>query len=257
MSSPDSPCQTVLKFFEIHARHFLIFLAFYSPLLMVFSPWSNKVICKVLVSYSYKFARMEGFPALLMLTNWEEWKDWKSKSFRRNILVMGQPSSISCCRDFREKWTLCWFYAKLKGPRLDTFTISGSPLVFVNLQNSSHFCVKHVCWLFWQHNFQIWQTQLKSFSAAFGLELRICSWGDRNIVVKWKIGCSRPEFNWVKGGRGGGRFVLFLFCSWEDIDITHKIFVFISFDVHSTCFFLTNQIDDQLTLKFPVACAPS
>ena len=70
-------------------------------------------------------------------------------------------------RRFSEKWTLCWFYAKLKGPRLDTFTISGSPLVFVNLPNSSHFFVKHVCCLFWLHNFQIWETQLKRFSAAF------------------------------------------------------------------------------------------
>ena len=162
----------------------------------------------MLVSYSYKFARMEGFPALLISTNWEERKDWKSKSFRRNILVMGQPSSISCCGDFGEKWTLCWFYAKLKGPRLDTFTISGSPLVFVNLPNSSHFCVKHVCWLCWLHNFQIWETQLKRFSAAFGLELRICSWGDRNIGVKWKIGCSRPEYL-GKGGKGRGGLALF------------------------------------------------
>ena len=32
LSSPDSPCQTVLKFPEIHARQFSIFSAFYSPL---------------------------------------------------------------------------------------------------------------------------------------------------------------------------------------------------------------------------------
>ena len=32
LSSPDSPCQTVLRFLEIHARQFWIFSAFYSPL---------------------------------------------------------------------------------------------------------------------------------------------------------------------------------------------------------------------------------
>ena len=32
LSSPDSPCQTVLKFPKIHARQFWIFSAFYSPL---------------------------------------------------------------------------------------------------------------------------------------------------------------------------------------------------------------------------------
>jgi len=34
LSSPDSPCQTVLKFPQIHARQFWIFSAFYSPLLL-------------------------------------------------------------------------------------------------------------------------------------------------------------------------------------------------------------------------------
>ena len=131
------------------------------------------------ILFIFKFTGIKVFPALFILTNWEERKDWKS--FRRNILIMGQPSSIFCCVYFGEKWTLCWFYAKLKGPRLDTFTISGSPLVFVNLPNSSHFFVKHVCCLFWLHNFQIWETQLKRFSAAFVLELRIWSWGHRNI----------------------------------------------------------------------------
>ena len=33
LSSPDSPCQTVLKFLEVHARQFWIFSAFYSPLI--------------------------------------------------------------------------------------------------------------------------------------------------------------------------------------------------------------------------------
>ena len=33
LSAPDSPCQTVLRLSEIHARQFCFFLAFYSPLL--------------------------------------------------------------------------------------------------------------------------------------------------------------------------------------------------------------------------------
>ena len=35
-SSPDSPCQTVLEFPELHARQFWILLAFYSPLVCLF-----------------------------------------------------------------------------------------------------------------------------------------------------------------------------------------------------------------------------
>ena len=51
LSSPDSPCQTVLKFPEIHARQFWIFSAFYSPL---FRSWQSvryikweKALCKM------------------------------------------------------------------------------------------------------------------------------------------------------------------------------------------------------------------
>ena len=39
LSAPDSPCQTVLKFPELHARQFWIFSAFHSPL-GVRQPWS-------------------------------------------------------------------------------------------------------------------------------------------------------------------------------------------------------------------------
>ena len=35
LSAPDSPCQTVLKFPELHARQFWIFSAFYSPLFIL------------------------------------------------------------------------------------------------------------------------------------------------------------------------------------------------------------------------------
>ena len=49
LSSPYSPCQTVLKFPEIHARQFWIFSAFYSPLGRQGLDWIVRPLGKVII----------------------------------------------------------------------------------------------------------------------------------------------------------------------------------------------------------------
>ena len=108
---------------------------------------------------------------------------WQSIPVLRIILVVKysccEPFSIFRCEDFGEKWTGCWFYAKLKGPRLGRFTFSENRHLIYVYQTLfciflvyfvfvSNFCT-YLCVYPLYFNFVVFHCILSLFFAFWGL----------------------------------------------------------------------------------------